>query len=84
MGKAPQKTVILIKRSSWKNLCRPRRVLSSAIQRRIVFRKSSYDSEQHVASIFRIEEYAKRGTSMNQAARKENILLAIMWDCMET
>jgi hypothetical protein len=36
------------------------------IWRRVVRRKSTDDSEEHVASIFRFKEYAKQETSMKQ------------------
>jgi hypothetical protein len=38
--------------------------MSSGIQRRIVYWKSTDISEEHVAPILRVEEYAKQGTCM--------------------
>jgi hypothetical protein len=39
-------------------------VLSSGIERRVVRRKSTEVSGEHVASIFRVEEYAKKETGV--------------------
>jgi hypothetical protein len=44
--------------------------LSSGILCHAVHRKSAYVSEEHIASIFKVEETAKQENSMKQAASK--------------